>query len=86
LEEFKNKLKEDRYEQNTKERNKLATLVKVIVSLWLLFAATMFILYGVGCLKFPSEVMCTLLATTTANVLGLGYILLKGIFPENKNK
>lgn len=39
-------------------------------------------LHGYNTLNLDKEVLITLLATTTVNVLGLAYIVLKGIFPE----
>ena len=70
-----------RMKQDTADRKTLARWVRWIVPLWLIFTAFMFIFYGD---KYPSIIICTLLGTTTANIIGLGYILLKGVFPENK--
>ena len=75
-----------RYKQDTKERKTLSKWVRCIVPVWLGFTATSFLLNGYGCISVSESVMITLLGTTTANVLGLGYILLKGLFPEEKIK
>ena len=39
-----------------------------------------------GTFDLEKEVLITLLATTTANVLGLPLIVLRGIFPEGKHR
>lgn len=36
-------------------------------------------------MHLPIAAFGTLLATTTANILGLAYIVLKGMFPPNKD-
>lgn len=48
--------------------------------LWLLGVMAVLILIGAGVLTLDSTVIVTLLATTTANVLGLPLIVLKGIY------
>ena len=76
--------KKERYKQNTKYRSWLTIWVMVIVPTWLI---SVFILVAVSVFKVsevPSSVLNTLLATTTANILGLAYIVLKGMFPQER--
>ncbi len=62
-----------------KHRGVLVTWMIVVVSLWLLFAAA--VVVAKICLNGLSDAeMCALLTTTTANVLGLAVIVLKGLF------
>ena len=68
--------------QNIQDRKTSTVWVKMVISLWLLGTFVLFVLYGLKCIAYPPEVICALLATTTANVIGLGIILLKGLFPK----
>lgn len=74
--------RKDRFSQDTRFRKHLANWVMIIVPSWLVTVIVILILCGCRVLEFNSEVLITLLATTTVNVLGLAYIVLKGIFPE----
>lgn len=76
---LKDQIKE-RYSQDTRFRKHLAHWVMWIVPLWLI--CVIFILISNKLLGFclDSSVLISLLATTTFNVLGLAYIVLKGIF------
>ena len=76
-------LEELRYQQDTKTRNVLSYWVIIIITLWLGFTGFLFINYGN---IYPVVIICTLLGTTTANVLGLGYVLLNGFFRSKENK
>lgn len=73
-----------RFSQDTRFRKHLANWVMAIVPCWLLLVVIILFLEGFDLLHLHTEVMITLLATTTINVLGLAYIVLKGIFPESK--
>jgi len=84
LEKLKQEVK--RMEENTYERKSLSYWVRCVIPSWLSFTAISFILNGFNIIKISESVMITLLGTTTANVLGLGYILLKGLFPDEKQK
>lgn len=72
-----------RYRQDTIERKLLSHWVVWIVSVWLGLTALILILMGCGVIAMSDVVVCMLLGTTTANILGLAYIVLKGLFPEN---
>ena len=75
-------LEGERFRQDTTSRKYLSIWVACVITLWLGFTAFIFIKYGD---VYPEVVICTLLGTTTANIIGLGYIVLKGLFP-NKDK
>ena len=72
--------KSKRYGQDTRYRRYLANWVMFVVAIWLL--ATIFVIAFNHHFGFNiNETVCiTLLATTTVNVLGLAFIVLKGIF------
>jgi hypothetical protein len=69
-----------RYGQDTKYRSHLAKWVMWIVPGWLVLVLIILSLCGMQLMALNAEVLITLLATTTVNVLGLAYIVLKGIF------
>ncbi len=69
----------ERYHENSKSRKELTKWVKWIVSIYLVLI--FFILLLNSKFIFLSDiVLCTLLGTTTLNILGLMYIVLKGYF------
>lgn len=72
-----------RFDQDTDTRFWLAIWVAIISSLWLLFVALCICLCK---FKMTSEIMIVLLCTSTANVLGLPYIVLYGLFDRDKNE
>lgn len=82
-------LENERYNSDTKDRKWLAKWTAWVVSLWLLLV--ILILYfnnNVLCLLLSDAVLIALLGTTTLNVLGLSFIVLKGHFnstPKNNN-
>jgi len=74
-----NELKNERFRSNTQDRKNLATWTSIVVSVWLLLV--MVILFQNKCCLFLSDtVLVALLGTTTLNVLGLSFIVLKGYF------
>ena len=77
-------LKRIRYQSNTANRSYLAVWTAALVTLWLM--GVMWILIkneSTYCLSTP--VLLMLLGTTTLNVLGLSYIVLKGYFESISN-
>lgn len=84
-EESLSKQKRIRYGQDTRFRKHLAHWVMWIVPLWLLLVLSIIASCGLKWMGLSSNVLITLLATTTANVLGLAYIVLKGI-SQNEDK
>ncbi len=76
--------KKERYRQNTRYRSRLTIWVMIIVPTWL-SAVFILVAYSIITAKeLPSSVLNTLLATTTVNILGLAYIVLKGMFPQGR--
>lgn len=72
----------ERYKQDTKQRRFLAHWVVIASSVWLGSVLIILSLSGMRVLELDNSVLSVLLATTTANVLGLAYIVLKGLFGE----
>lgn len=73
-----------RFDQDTDTRFWLAIWVAIVSTLWLVFVASL--LTFSGC-DIDSSVLIALLCTSTANVLGLPYIVLHGLFDrENKER
>lgn len=70
-----------RFDQDTDTRYWLAIWVAVVSTLWLSFVAC-FVCFCK--FKMTSEVMIALLCTSTANILGLPYIVLHGLFDKEK--
>lgn len=72
-------LKQERYKADTEQRLYLVKLIMRIISGWLI--AVMLILVLNNCLFHLSDpVLITLLGTTTATVIGLPAIVLRGFF------
>lgn len=69
-----------RYAQDTTYRKLLAKWVMWVVSVWLGIVITIVVLTGIRVLTYTPTVLVTLLATTTINVLGLAFIVLRGLF------
>ncbi len=78
------KQKAKRYWQNTIYRKYFSLWVMWIVPIWLVLVFALVVLCGFGICILSNSVLNTLLATTTANILGLAYIVLKGMFPQGK--
>jgi hypothetical protein len=79
-----NALKHERYRQDTNERRLLSHWVIWVVSTWLFLTVLMLGLNRLLCLCLSDVVCCMLLGTTTVNILGLAYIVLKGLFPNSE--
>ena len=73
-----------RFKLDTEYRKKFSEWVIYIIPIWLGLVLLVFILHGLRILRFESSEIIALLATTTANVLGLAFIVLKGFFGDNK--
>ena len=74
----------ERYGQDTRFRKYLSKWVMWIVPVWLFIVILIVYLCSFGLCELTDVQMSTLLATTTANVLGLAYIVLKGMFGVKK--
>ncbi len=85
----------ERFAQDTKQRHLLVIWMIIVISGWLICVILFTAFNNPWCLKISDTVLVTLLATTTANVLGLPAIILKDLFggrryrkpsQNNKNK
>lgn len=74
------KLKSDRYSSDTQDRKWLAKWTAGVVSLWLLLVIFSVMLNELFCFNISDSVLIALLGTTTLNVLGLSFIVLRGHF------
>ena len=82
----KNELKRQeilRYAEDTEHRRKLILWVKFVVSLWLLCVIIVVAFNSIFCFKLNDSVLIALLTTTTVNILGLAFIVLRGLFDDN---
>lgn len=78
------KLYNDRFRKDTKWRCILSWWVICVDSVWLL-AILIILTHNQHCFFLSDAVLMTLLGTTTINVLGLAFIVLKGLFDNNNN-
>lgn len=70
----------ERFRQDTKHRRILVNWMMCVVSIWLAVVLFCTIANKSLCLNIDKQVLITLLATTTLNVLGLANIILQGLF------
>ncbi|MDE7496097.1 MAG: hypothetical protein K2M67_04535 [Muribaculaceae bacterium] len=75
-----------RYHQDTEQRLFLANWVVWVSSIWLGTVLIILVMCGFKWIVLDAVVLNVLLATTTANVLGLAYIVLKGLFGHNSTE
>ena len=69
-----------RFAEDTRHRKGLVSWVKYVVSLWLLGVLFVVTFNSIFHFYLSDSVLITLLTTTTVNILGLAYIVLKGLF------
>lgn len=71
-----------RLKENTEHRRNLVGWVKNLIPAYLIFILVLVFLSGFKCIPFAlsDTVLVALLSTTTANVLGLAAIVLRGLF------
>jgi hypothetical protein len=79
------KLKKDISQQELELKKGICAWVKWIVSVYLIFIAYILLLLVLNEGKLESSVVIALLTTTTINILGLPYMIIKSLFPEKKN-
>lgn len=75
-----------RYKQDTKFRRHLTLWVMIIIPVWLYMVFQLLCKCANGQWHLSDMVLSTLLATTTANILGLANIVLKGMFLKEDKK
>ena len=80
------KQKVKRFQQDTNHRRILVYWMMGVVSIWLIMALLITMFNKPWCLYISENVLITLLATTTVNVLGLSKIILHGLFKPHGNR
>lgn len=70
-----------RYAQDTKLRTNLTRWVQWLIPAWLALVMAVLIM-SMFCGDIDSSVLIALLTTTTVNIIGLPYIVLKGLFDK----
>jgi hypothetical protein len=76
------KAKTERYKSDTLDRKWLAEWATTVVSIWL-FLVILIVMANESKFHLSDTVLSVLLGTTTFNILGLTYIVLKGHFEQN---
>ena len=71
------------YRSDTNDRKWLAEWATAVVSLWLM--AVIILLASKERFRLSDAVLVTLLGTTTLNVLGISFIVLRGHFKSDKD-
>lgn len=72
----------DRIEDDNDTRHHLTYWILSFNALWMLGVMTIVILKGLDVLKYNQSEIITLLTTTSANVLGFGYIVANYIYKQ----
>ena len=74
----------ERYADTSSLRRRTAKWVMWIVSLWLAGVLVVLVCTGFGCFTLSNQVLIALLTTTTANILGLPLVVLRGLYPKEE--
>ena len=74
----------ERYKDTSQLRRHTGYWVMIVVSQWLFVVICLVILVGLNSLELNDSVIITLLGTTTVNIIGLPFVLLKGLYPQDK--
>lgn len=77
------KLRNERYREDTRHRRNLSTWAASIVSMWLI-AVMLILIFNKNKIGLENSTLIALLSTTTLNILGMMFIVLRGLF-ENKD-
>ncbi|MCI6672386.1 MAG: hypothetical protein PUG96_02610 [Prevotellaceae bacterium] len=79
------KLHNDRLRTNTRLRTHLAYWVIVIDTLWII-AVLLILCFNASHIHLSDTVLLMMLGTTTINILGLAFIVLKGLFGATRKQ
>ena len=74
-----------RYADTSRLRKYSAFWVMAVVTLWLVGVFCV-LKFNNSCFCLSDSVLIALLTTTTANILGLPFIILQGLYPKEKEK
>lgn len=80
----KKDLERKRYEEDTEHRRILVHWVMQTSNIWISCVVFIVIFCGAGVFSLSDVVLTTLLATTTATILGLPLVVLRGLFKDNE--
>lgn len=83
--EQEKQIKIERYKDDSRIRKSLSLWVRWVISLWLLSITVLLWLQSFGVTYLDTTIVVTLLGTTTLNILGLAFILLKGMFLSRRS-
>lgn len=78
-------LENERFKSDTKDRKWLAKWTAYVVSIWLGLVLLILFSNNFFSLNLSDTVLVALLGTTTLNVLGLSFIVLKGHFQSSQS-
>lgn len=85
IEEQEKQLRNDRFKSDTNWRCRLSWWVICVDSVWLT-AILLILMSNTKWFHLSDTVLLMLLGTTTINVLGLAFIVLKGLFGNNDQR
>ena len=73
-----------RITENTSARKRLEKWARRLIQWYLIIVGIIIVAQGLEFITLSQPIFITLLSTTTVNILGLGFIVLKGHFPDKK--
>ena len=79
-------LKNSRYKDNSDMRKALVIAFTTIITFWLLSVLLILVGNRVNRYDLSENTLIAFLTTSSANVLGMMYVILKNLFPNGKDK
>ena len=79
-------LKNSRYKDNSDMRKALVITFTTIITFWLLSVLLILVGNRVNRYDLSENTLIAFLTTSSANVLGMMYVILKNLFPNGKDK
>jgi len=79
-------LKNVRYRDNSDMRKALVIAFTTIIAFWLLSVLLILVGNKINRYDLSENTLIAFLTTSSANVLGMMYVILKNLFPEKKDK
>ena len=79
-------LKNVRYRDNSDMRKALVIAFTTIIAFWLLSVLLILVGNNLNRYDLSENTLITFLTTSSANVLGMMYVILKNLFPEKKDR
>lgn len=84
LEVCKRFIKLHRITENTSARKRLEKWARRTIQWYLIIVGCIIVSQGLSFIKLSDTILITILSTTTVNILGLGFIVLRGHFQTNQ--